>query len=203
MVWLDPQTGAICRRLGARSLCVKWDIPGHWRWERQRGSRFKEIARLCNVRWLEVRGEIECYLSPGKYTVSWRIQMPAYTAVRAIYNERWQYGWFDRPVKFSMLTGDGQQVDSERFLDGELRPRRVQLTLPKLAQVLEDEGDWMQYVVGEFEVETEVQAVNLQCSMTCRGSCKQGLLLDGIVIRPSHLITVPAPPVVCGPHIRP
>lgn len=93
--------------------------------------------------------------------------------------------WTHKPVNFSLFTSDGQTASSARYLDGQLIPTERQLALSNLATAVRRDGNWVDYVTGEFVVDKEGY-VDLEFSMMEieGGTWKEGLILEGIVILP-------------------
>jgi hypothetical protein len=177
--WVDRASGQVCQSLSGRALNImEIEHTGMWEWiPAMPGSRFKEVAYKKGSDHTEVRGRIECYLPPGSYLISWRLQVgmqPIYRANRAVQRDfTLQH---TMPCRFSMWTGDdGCHNISERFLDCMQRP--------------EGDDKWLEYDGGEFTVERQDQPFDLHFSLMemTAGVWRSGLLLDCVVIRPTHL----------------
>ncbi|KAJ7544391.1 hypothetical protein O6H91_09G077100 [Diphasiastrum complanatum] len=193
-LWLDRATGGVCYVLSARALNIAWGSdPRYWEWHPQHGSRFHEVAYLRSVCRFEVSGSLRCYLQPGAYTVSFRLQLgdePSNMGLHSQYVVSHVRGWKLKPVKFSLSTSDGQHTESERYLDCTEVPESKQLELSNLSPKRIVDNHWVEYDVGEFNVESTHKLVELQFSMTEieEGYSKSGLFLDGAIIRPSFLL---------------
>ncbi|KAG6548993.1 hypothetical protein Mapa_009435 [Marchantia paleacea] len=157
----------------ARSLSITWGEDGRaWQWVSRRGSRFREVAYVAEVRWLEVEGHISCKLMPGTYRVSWRLQMGSL-------NNAQPCGWESNPVLFRLFTGDHLQAECATFLDGS--SGRTAKSIDCFVRKVAD--GWMEYDVGTFTTSNPEIPVDLTFSMhELKGSWKSGLFLDGVVI---------------------
>jgi hypothetical protein len=131
------------------------------------------IARLKAVCWFDVKGEVACSLSPGTYTVSWRVNVS--TDAR---------GWEFDAVNFTFSKKQNDIEDISRckcYLKRSRSP--VVLTHPEPTVRAVGNG-WTEYDVGEFVVEEEGN-IALEFAMVATNDhyWKTGLSLDGVVIR--------------------
>lgn len=128
--------------------------------------RFAEVAKLLNVCWLEVTGSWLCSLSPGTYTLSWRLSIN--------YGRHSFQGFRNSPVKFYFEASGNVPVQYEKDLTTiEIRQRNPV---------------WVEVDVGEFTVESSSAPVELKFSMmqVTGARWKRGIFLDGVVIQPSR-----------------
>jgi hypothetical protein len=88
-----------------------------------------------------------------------------------------------KPVVFRLSTDDGQHLDSQQYLNCTNKLQGLPL--------LRGSHKWLEFDGGEFQVECEDSSLELQFSMTelHAGIWSSGLLLDGIIIRPTRLVT--------------
>lgn len=152
-------------------------------------TRFPEVAELKLVWWFAARGETECWLPAGTYTLSWRILLKENLL-----------NWNLKPATFSLTKNDGEVTERKCFIDP--RPRIINsqqqaqdaagFHLPTVRVV---ENGWREYDVGEFSVEKGREDSSsrtvLKFSMTAiEGACpKSGVCLDGVVVRPSNAVS--------------
>lgn len=172
--WLDRNTGGACLGIGARGLDITWgnDLR-YWKLTTKEDSLFPEVAQLESVCWFEVKGEIQCSLPPGDYTLSWRLFL-----VEA-------YSWESEPVHFTLSKDGLQHIESKCYLTelpGEVPGFRV----PTKRQL--DDG-WVEYDVGEFTVGSDEKNCAVRFAMVAIEKLywKYGICLDGAVIRPTNL----------------
>ncbi|KAG0557169.1 hypothetical protein KC19_11G107200 [Ceratodon purpureus] len=180
--WLNPGTGGVCCSLAARGLGIDWGSDRrYWSWGPQNGARWPEVACLEEVWWFHARGNIKCLLPKGAYTLSWRIQY-----------RRKCSGWTTLPVTFRLSMSDGSQATtSHRYLGNRLRNGPDQNSLDDLTPVRQVER-WLEFDVGEVVVTDEEKETSLEFSMreTACGTLKSGVVLDGVVLRPTSLTRV-------------
>lgn len=148
-------------------------------------DRFPEIARLKNVCWFEAKGEIECSLPPGAYTLSWRMCLADVT------------GFQSEPAHFTFsknsleTTGTETSHECKCFID----PRRYVSRLPAeqfpLPTVRAVDAGWTEYDVGDFVVDKGEETCLLRFAVSAihSGAWKSGLFLDGVVVRPTAVVT--------------
>lgn len=175
--WLDRGTGGICQSIEARGLRVVWgDNPSYWSWGRLReGSKFREVAYLERVWWLEVTGTLQCSLHPGTYTLSWRLSYQSRSLID--------------PLKFS-LTVNGNEPDNTQCRLTASGPMVSQYGGPHLLAWRWDRFGWMEVDVGEFSITSKDLPVEVSFSMRETSNLhypKSGLYLGGVMIRPSSI----------------
>ncbi|GLJ25658.1 hypothetical protein SUGI_0491480 [Cryptomeria japonica] len=201
--WLDKATGKACFMLSPRDLAITWGGDDrYWHWISRDGSSFEDIAELIAVCWFEVQGVFDCkLLSPGiAYTVSFKLKLngPASnhrrrlgTMIHAFHmNHRSPYGWDIKPVKFSVTTSWGHQQQSARFLRNTENP--VDNEGYQMTSFRHVGKGWMEFDAGEFFVEENEDGpkeVKFYMNELIGGDWKGGLLLEGVKIQPSYLVT--------------
>ncbi len=144
--------------------------------------RFPLVAELRNVCWFEGRGEIECTLPPGAYTLSWRI--------RFLDNF---VGWADEPAHFKFSKNNGTEMEFKCYIQQQLPPVQVPgYSSPTIRQV---EDEWKELDAGEFVVERGEEMTLLQFCMLeiTGGRWKRGLRLDGVLVRPTNTLAPSLP----------
>ncbi|XP_060172186.1 putative F-box protein PP2-B12 [Lycium barbarum] len=198
---LDKWTGKKCYFLGARDLNIAWgDTPEHWTWTCLPESRFPEVAKLEWVCWLEIWGTIRAgSLSPFTSYVAY-----------LVYKLENKYGFDYRPsevsvgipaveseTRFAFLDPN---VDTEceyeeeeescftppcdRQCEGPYWRHDPNLTFSDIQHPkLRDDG-WFEIELGEFYTENEDDCIELRMHEVKAGISKQGLIVEGIEIRP-------------------
>jgi len=130
--------------------------------------RFKSVAYLQQMWWVEVMGELEFEFPKGNYSVFFKLQLgkPTKRLGRRVCNLDQVHGWDIKPVRFQLSTSDGQSSLSQCYLRGP--------------------GEWAHYHVGDFAVEKPNEPTNIKFSLAqidCTHT-KGGLCIDGVVICP-------------------
>ena len=144
--------------------------------------RFKEVAELLRVSWLEVRGRIDCrLLSPNtEYRVVFILKF------RKPYRV-----WEETPVKFSVTTPDGQVLERTRDLTLRYQDIHDYGWLREEDADRYDDNGWLHLVVGKFTVKKDGSYDNSSPHVDfCMeeyetGFWKYGLLIDGVRIEPT------------------
>lgn len=153
--------------LSARELIITWiQDERYWRWVSRDDSRFKEVAELLKVCWLEIKGQIN------------RSHLSANTNYRVVFvfkfNEE-ASGWSQVPIKFSVKTPDGKETEKQQVFDGGAKDR------------------WTKMVAGEFSVRAaegdgnEPASVEFCMEEVATQWWKRGLLIDGVRIEPKTI----------------
>lgn len=140
------------------------------------------MAYLQQIWWFEVDGVVKFPLPPDIYTLTFRLHLGRFSkrlGRRVCYFDH-THGWDLKPVKFELLTSDGQQASSEVCLDeneqDDLNGNHKR-------------GCWIEYKVGEFIVSDAEPTTEVRFSMKqidCTHS-KGGLCVDAVFIMPSDL----------------
>ncbi|KAL2610622.1 hypothetical protein R1flu_029195 [Riccia fluitans] len=200
---VDKATGGVCRSQGARGMVIVWgDDERYWSWLSREGSNFPEVAYLKAVCWLEARGQMECTLPVGSYTLSWRLSVAETPSRNRSYiRHALGYGWSNKPVLFDMETDGGQHSQREYYLDADRwEDEQAEQHDTVGGGSSQNSGrrlvhkNWMEFDVGNFTVEegngnSGVGKVRLKYALTeiKGGHWKSGMFLDGVVIRPVYL----------------
>ncbi|RWR87603.1 F-box domain-containing protein [Cinnamomum micranthum f. kanehirae] len=169
-VWLEKESGGICMSIAAKGLAITGiDDKRYWNYIPMEESRFHTVAYLQQIWWFEVDGKVEFCFPAGTYSLFFRIQLgrPSKRFGRCFCNTDHIHGWDIKPVRFQLLTSDGQHALSQCYLD---KP-----------------GNWIHYHVGDFVVENPNALTEVKFSMTqidCTHT-KGGLCVDSVLIYPS------------------
>ena len=128
--------------------------------------RFEEVAELLNVCWMEARNGFDCR------------KLSANTEYRVLFfikfGER-PHGWNALPIKFSIKTPDGEEMETEHIL--------AAIGLPI------NSDRWMEVVAGEFIVKAayEDSSIIEFCMKEVQSNFwKRGLLIQGVKIEPKY-----------------
>lgn len=146
------------------------------------------MACLREVCWFHTSGNIKCQLPPGTYTLSWRIQYEIRTE-----RSYGVHGWDRLPTEFSVSATDGsQKTTTHRYLTNWPYNAVHQNQLADLTPVRLVEDSWFEFDAGEITVVDEEELTSLEFSMveTESGHWKSGIILDGVVLRPSSLTRI-------------
>ncbi|KDP28687.1 hypothetical protein JCGZ_14458 [Jatropha curcas] len=168
-VWLDKNTGGVCLAISSKALTITGsDDRRYWNHISTDESRFQTVAYLQQIWWFEADGEFEFQFPAGTYSLFFRLQLgkPLKRMGRRICNTEQVHGWDIKPVRFELMTSDGQHAVSQCFLD--------------------NTGNWIQYHVGDFVVERPNELTKIKFSLTqidCTHT-KGGLCLDAVFIYP-------------------
>lgn len=132
--------------------------------------RFKNVAYLQQMWWVEVIGELEFVFPVGSYTIIFRLQLgKTFKRLgRRMCNVDQVHGWDIKPVRFQVSTSDGQCSLLECYLDGP--------------------GEWIYYQVGDFVVEKPNKPLKIKFSLAqidCTHT-KGGLCIDSAIICPTE-----------------
>lgn len=169
--WLDKAGGGICMTIYSRALSITGiDDRRYWNYIPNDESRFRSVAYLSQVWWFEVRGEAEFCFPEGTYSLFFRVHLgrPFKRLGRRVYSAENIHGWDIKPVRFHLLTSDGQQAQSKCYLT--------------------DPGVWINHHVGDFVVKNSNEPLNIQFEMVqidCTHT-KGGLCVDSVVVRPQY-----------------
>lgn len=131
--------------------------------------RFRRVAYLQQIWWLEALGELVFEFPPGSYSLYFRLQLGKTSSGRfgrRVCNTDQVHGWTIKPVRFQLSTSDGQHAFSDCYLH--------------------QRGNWVHYHVGDFVVNNpdpmkiKFSMIQIDCTHT-----KGGLCLDSVVLYPS------------------
>ncbi|MED6174195.1 hypothetical protein PIB30_066706 [Stylosanthes scabra] len=174
-VWLDKCSGQICLLMSSKSLKITGiDDRRYWNYIPTQESRFKSVAYLQQMWWVEVVGELEFEFPAGSYTLFFRLQLgkASKRLGRRLCNVDQVHGWDIKPVRFQLSTSDGQRSYSECYLSGP--------------------GEWTLYRVGDFTVDRPNEPIKLKFSLAqidCTHT-KGGLCIDGAIICPTQFMSL-------------
>jgi hypothetical protein len=109
--------------------------------------RFKNVAYLQQMWWVEVIGELEFVFPVGSYSITFRLQLgkSSKRLGRRVCNDDQVHGWDIKPVRFQLSTSDGQRSISECYLHGP--------------------GQWAYYHVGDFMVVKPNEPIKIKFSL--------------------------------------
>eukprot|EP00253_Pinus_taeda_P019950 PITA_19950 len=170
--WLERSTGKIGYMLSARHLdIICGEDQRYWQWPFRQDSRFEEVAESLMICWLEVQGGIDCRL------------LSANTVYKVVFLLKFgeeSCGWSEVPIRFSVITPDGNEMELEEFLmEGAEERKRV------------NASGWMEVVAGEFTVRAgedngdgNFSVVRFAMNDEKLNWWKSGLLIHGVTIEP-------------------
>ncbi|KAK7314977.1 hypothetical protein VNO77_33509 [Canavalia gladiata] len=170
-VWLDRCSGQVCLLISSKSFEITGiDDRRYWNYIPTEESRFKSVAYLQQMWWVEVKGEIEFEFPKGNYSLFFRLQLgkTSKRLGRRVCNLDQVHGWDIKPVRFQLSTSEGQRSLSQCYLRGP--------------------GEWAHYHVGDFAIERPYGPTNIKFSLAqidCTHT-KGGLCIDGVVICPTE-----------------
>lgn len=129
-------------------------------------NRFHTVAYLQQIWWLEVEGDIDFQFPQGTYSVFFKLHLGRSSKKlgRRVCKTEHIHGWAAKPVKFQLMTSDGQRVISHAHLD--------------------NPGQWILYHVGDFVSNNSDDLMKIKFSLTqidCTHT-KGGLCVDSVLI---------------------
>lgn len=178
VLWIDKVTGGPCVSISSRALSITMgDDRRYWTQFTTEESRYKTVAYLQQIWWLELDGELKFKFPKGKYSVFFRLHVgkPLKRLGRRVCNIEHVNGWDIKPVKFQLTVSD---EEGEGEGQGESQVKKC---------YLQDTGKWVEYHVGDFVVESscslvkkvKVSLTQIDCTHT-----KGGLCVDEVLILP-------------------
>ncbi|KAL6181738.1 hypothetical protein ACLB2K_048387 [Fragaria x ananassa] len=181
---LDKWSGKKCYMICARELNIVWaqDKSRYWSWISLAESRFKEVASLDEVCWLEIRGKIDMsILSPWtlyKAYLVYKLTKRHYgfnVPVEVAIAER-HYGFEYGPLDAALGGDENKQTvyldPSLKIMDGARRPN-------------ERADGWLEMELGEFLCQAEEDGeLEMMCAEYKDLCWKSGLIVQGIEVRP-------------------
>lgn len=152
-------------------ICLLFRLSSNVYWNSHFSCRFRTVAYLQQIWWLEVDGDLEFQFPEGTYSLFFRLQLGKATKrhKRRAYNYEHVHGWDLKPVQFQLTTQDDCRATSRCYLD--------------------NVGTWMQHHVGDFVVKDATVPTKIRFSLTqidCTHT-KGGLCVDSVLICPSSL----------------
>ncbi|MED6162169.1 hypothetical protein PIB30_067828 [Stylosanthes scabra] len=170
-VWLDRKSGQVCLFISSKSFKITGiDDRRYWNNIPTEESRFKSVAYLQQMWWVEVLGEVDFEFPRGKYSIYFRLHLGKTSKKlgRRVCDLAQVHGWDIKPVRFQLSTSDGQNSLSQCYLSGP--------------------GEWAHYHVGDFVIDKpngpktiKFSLAQIDCTHT-----KGGLCIDGAVICPTE-----------------
>ncbi|TKY52264.1 F-box protein PP2-B15 [Spatholobus suberectus] len=174
---LDKSSGRKTYILSARELSITWsNDPLYWSWRPVSESRFKEVAELRMVSWLEIRGKI------GTRTLTPNTSYSVYLVMKISHRE---YGLDSVACEVSVAVGsrvqsgrvylcqkDEKRCKKERLFQREVQDEGIRVPTRR-------EDGWMEIEVGEFfsgEADEELRMSLMEVGYQLKG----GLIVEGI-----------------------
>lgn len=167
--WLEKHTGRVFMSISSKALLITGiDDRRYWNYIPTEESRFRTVAYLQQIWWLEVGGQIDFYFPKGNYSLYFRLHLgrASRRLGRRICSPQHIHGWDIKPVRFQLSTSNGQQAQSKCYLD--------------------EPGSWILYHVGDFVVNNSRELTKVKFSMVqidCTHT-KGGLCVDSVLICP-------------------
>ncbi|KAJ8449115.1 hypothetical protein Cgig2_004170 [Carnegiea gigantea] len=142
-IYLDKRSLKKCYMLGSRSLTIAWgDNLQHWSWTLVPGSRFPESAKLEEVCWLDIKGEI------STNSLSQNTTYGAYLVFKLMHTD---YTGFERvPVKVSVSEVDESGHHPIVTKSVYLKPQEE--SPEGLPRPTERRDGWMEIEMGTYRV---------------------------------------------------
>ncbi|XP_076948695.1 F-box protein PP2-A13-like [Bidens hawaiensis] len=169
--WLDKRTGGMCLSISSMAMNITGiDDRRYWNIIPTNESRFRTIAYLHQIWWLEVGGDIEFRFPAGTYSLLFKLRLGRFTKTSNRQLSNHVHGWDIKPAQFQLSTPEGQHAVSKCFL--------------------EKNGIWEYHHVGDFMVDDSSVPTNVKYSLTqidCTHT-KGGLSVDSVLICPSNLV---------------
>ncbi|XWS73620.1 hypothetical protein CRYUN_Cryun02cG0144100 [Craigia yunnanensis] len=171
--------------IAPRDLLIIWgDTPDYWDWISHPESRFKEVAELNHVWWLEICGKI----STSKLSLDTN-----YAAYLVFKLREAAFGFDYYPAEVSLTLGVDKICAKSVVLDpvNEMRPRygpqvvdHSVMSSPERSK--EGADGWLEIELGDFfnrygEDELEMSVMEVNTSFP-----KGGLVIQGVEIRPKE-----------------
>ncbi|XVF69557.1 hypothetical protein PTKIN_Ptkin11bG0091000 [Pterospermum kingtungense] len=189
---LDKWSGKKCYMIAARDLAITWgDTPAYWDWISHPESRFKEVAKLNHVWWLEIHGKI----STSKLSLDTN-----YAAYLVFKLSEEAFGFDGHPAEVSLTLGVDKICTKCVVLDNitdrssrrriwhryHTEVRRDYSVMSGLEHPKERADGWLEIEIGSFfnrygEDELEMRVMEVKA-----GIVKGGMVVQGIEIRPKR-----------------
>ncbi|PSS03046.1 F-box protein like [Actinidia chinensis var. chinensis] len=180
---IERGTNKKCYMLSARKLSITWSTNSlYWSWKPLLQSRFREVAELITITWLEIHGKMNTkMLSPntryGAYLV-------ANFADRA-------YGLDYVPSEASVEVGNYQSWGSVCLRRQTRRRESPKHVLTRQRDIKgverfpqEREDGWLEIELGEFYSDGRDEEVKVSLKEVKGEHLKGGLIVEGIELRP-------------------
>ncbi|KAK6235513.1 hypothetical protein SCA6_010850 [Theobroma cacao] len=189
---LDKWSGKKSYMIAPRDLLIAWgNTPAYWAWISHPESRFKEVAKLNYVWWLEIRGMISTSkLSPDTNYAAY-----------LVFKLRHAFGFNDYPAEVSLTLGADKVCSKSVALDPmiESRPCRRRVghwyepslidhsVMCRLERSKERADGWLEIELGDFFNRYGEDEVEMSVMEAKAGIAKGGLIVQGIEIRPKKV----------------
>ncbi|CAL9092540.1 unnamed protein product [Musa textilis] len=171
---LERSTGRKCLMVSSRELWITWGGDNrYWTFTSDYESRFAEVAKLLQVCWLDLGGEItSTMLSPKTcYAAYFIFQL----------NENSE--GFQSPVQEASIS-IGAHVSETTVI---LEPGRQRRTTDPTIQIPRTRDDgWMEIEMGEFLNDDYEESVRFRFRQVTQMNRKRGLIVQGIEFRPKN-----------------
>ncbi|KAG4983394.1 hypothetical protein AAZX31_10G141400 [Glycine max] len=175
---LDKSSGKKSYILSARQLSITWsNDPLYWSWRPVPESRFKEVAELRTVSWLEIQGKI------GTRILTPNTSYGVYLIMKTSHRE---YGLDSVACEVSIAV-DNKVKQSGRVYLCQNEKDENNLKKESIGIPMRREDGWMEIEMGEFfcgEADEEV----LMSLMEVGYQLKGGLIVEGVEIRPKIIV---------------
>ncbi|XP_022728647.1 putative F-box protein PP2-B12 [Durio zibethinus] len=181
---LDKWSGKKSYMIASRDLLITWGgTPAHWNWISHPESRFKEVAKLNYVWWLEIRGKI----STSKLSLDTN-----YAAYLVFKMGIGAFGFEYHPAKVELTLGVDEICRKYVLLDPMIQRHRrwyklklIYLSvMSSLERPKERTDGWLEIELGAFYNRYGVDELKMSIMEVKAGVEKGGLVVQGIEIRP-------------------
>ncbi|PWA70261.1 F-box domain, cyclin-like protein [Artemisia annua] len=168
--WLDKTTRGVCVSISSKALTITGiDDRRYWNHIPSDESRYRTVAYLKQIWWVEVHGDVEFLFPPGTYSLKFKLRLGKVVKQngRRVFSNEDVHGWDVKPVELKFMTSTSQRSVTKRFL------KKTEM--------------WEYHNVGEFVVEDSNTPTKVKFSLTqidCTHT-KGGLAIDSILICPS------------------
>ncbi|XP_062011713.1 putative F-box protein PP2-B12 [Rosa rugosa] len=191
---LDKWSGKKCYMIAAKRLRIAWgDTRRYWRWKSLTQSRFKEVAELRIVCWLEIRGRIETSMLSPSTTYK------AYLVYKL--TESTERGWACEPVVVTVgarAYGFDYECPGLKEITAGIKHTAFLGPKGKYKHSLQGTGEakfpnerradgWLEMELGEYHCQGDEDGeLEMICCEIETGMGKGGLIVQGIEIRPKR-----------------
>ncbi|MED6126349.1 hypothetical protein PIB30_077588 [Stylosanthes scabra] len=181
---LDKFSGKKSYILSARELFIEWSTdPMYWSWRSMPESRFKEVAELRTVSWLEIEGKIRSKdLTENTLYGSYLIMRVSHRG----------YGLDSVPCEVTVTIGNRVVKSGKAYLWQKDEKKGIKENslngVPVPYRREDDDNGWMELEIGEFfnsdggddeEIKMKVMEIGYHL--------KGGLIVEGIEVRPKQV----------------
>ncbi|XP_047323258.1 F-box protein PP2-A13-like [Impatiens glandulifera] len=183
---MEKKSGKICLSMSWKGMKITGiDDRRYWTHIPTDQSRFRTIAYLQQIWWLEVDGNLEFEFPQGSYSLFFRLRLGRPTTTAAAFAGKRGgriaaggemdrvHGWGNKPVRFKFSTSEGQEAMTQCYLPNE------------------PTGKWICQHVGDFDVVNTnsnsppaTTAIKFSLTQIDCTHTKGGLCLDSLLILP-------------------